>query len=136
MKNQTAEKFEEWALVELFGHTQIAGRVSEIQIADQGFIRVDVPTVEGQSGFTKFFGPNAIYAMTPTTEAIVVRLVQNLQVRPIQRFMLELPAGSGYTCAEIQRDFEEQEDELCYGEEPGDEGDEDDEDVEGWEDEG
>jgi hypothetical protein len=30
---QTTAKFEEWAIIELFGHTRIAGKVTEATIA-------------------------------------------------------------------------------------------------------
>ena len=35
--------FECFALVEIFGHTRIAGKVTEQVIAGTGFVRVDVP---------------------------------------------------------------------------------------------
>ncbi len=50
--NQLKE-VEQFAIVELFGHQVIAGKVSEQVIGGQGFIRVDVPTTESQEGFTK-----------------------------------------------------------------------------------
>lgn len=39
----TAQPLVFWAIVELFGHARIAGRVTEQVIAGQGFIRADVP---------------------------------------------------------------------------------------------
>jgi hypothetical protein len=42
--------FDQWCIVELFGHTKIAGKVSEAQIGGQSFIRVDVPQIEHQAG--------------------------------------------------------------------------------------
>ena len=36
-------KFEEWAVLELFGHQRLAGLVSEVQIGGASFVRVDVP---------------------------------------------------------------------------------------------
>lgn len=56
-------KFDVWAVVELFGHQRIAGRVTEQVIAGQGFIRVDVPAIGNQSGFTRLFGSGAIYSI-------------------------------------------------------------------------
>jgi hypothetical protein len=61
--------------VELFGHQRIAGRVTEQVIAGQGFIRVDVPAVGDQIGFTRMFGPGRIYSIIPTTQEIVVSFV-------------------------------------------------------------
>jgi hypothetical protein len=40
---ETTPKFHSWAIVELFGHNQLAGLVTEQTIAGQSFIRIDVP---------------------------------------------------------------------------------------------
>lgn len=34
------EKFEEWAIIDLFGHQKIAGRISEQQIGGSSFVHV------------------------------------------------------------------------------------------------
>jgi hypothetical protein len=62
------DKFESWAIVELFGHKKMAGKVSEQDIAGTGFIRIDVPAVNGSKAFTKFLGPSSIYGITPVDE--------------------------------------------------------------------
>lgn len=84
--------FEEFAVVELFGHQIIAGRVSEQVIGGQGFVRVDVPAVNGMDAFTKFYGPGAIYAITPTDETTILHIVQGLRSRPIDLWKLNLPS--------------------------------------------
>lgn len=50
------ERFEEWAILELFGHQRFAGRVSEALIGGAPFVRLDVPEANGVPGFTRFFG--------------------------------------------------------------------------------
>ena len=40
--NETTERFDTWALVEIMGHKQLAGRVSETTLAGAGMLRVDV----------------------------------------------------------------------------------------------
>jgi hypothetical protein len=67
-----ADQFSEWAILDLFGHQKIAGRVSEQQIGGSSFVRVDVPEVEGQPAYTKLFGPGAIYSIT-ITDAITAK---------------------------------------------------------------
>ena len=74
-------KFDSWAVVELFGHQQIAGRVTEASIGGCSFLRVDVPdqpalekrgyydAAPALPAYTLYFGQGAIYAMTPCTEA-------------------------------------------------------------------
>lgn len=86
-----AEKFEQFAVVELFGHQIIAGFVSEQVIGGQGFVRVDVPTVDEQVGFTKFYGAGAIYAITPCDSDTMLAAVKGLRRKPIDVWKLNLP---------------------------------------------
>lgn len=64
--------FESWAIVEVMGHRQFAGFVSEQAIGGSSFVRADVPDVldgsESLPAFTKFLGAGSIYAITPCTE--------------------------------------------------------------------
>lgn len=83
--------FETYAVVELFGHQQIAGLVSEQTIAGQGFVRVDVPACADQEAFTRLFGTSAIYSIIPTTEEIAVAFARRNISRPINRWDLALP---------------------------------------------
>lgn len=85
------EKFATWAIVELFGRQIIAGRVSEQLIAGQGFVRVDVPAIDGQEAYIKLFGPNAIYCITPTDEATACEAVADLRPKAIEVWKLNLP---------------------------------------------
>jgi len=85
------EKFEQFAVVELFGHQIIAGKVSEQVIGGQGFIRVDVPAVDGYEAFTKFYGAGAIYAITPCDEGTALASVMGLKMKPIEIWKLNLP---------------------------------------------
>jgi hypothetical protein len=100
-------KYEEWCIVELYGHNRIAGLVSEQVIGGAAMVRVDVPEVKREAdrwntstlkyekvmetvaGFTKFFGAGAIYAITPTTQEIATAVAERLVVRPVSAF--ELP---------------------------------------------
>lgn len=60
--------FDQHCIVELFGHTRIAGRVTEQTIGGKAFLRIDVPDTPQNTGFTRYYGPDAIYAMTPVDE--------------------------------------------------------------------
>jgi len=66
----SSEKFESWAVVELFGHQRIAGKVTEATIGGCSFLRVDVPKTEKRQAYTKYYGNGAIYAMTPCDEEV------------------------------------------------------------------
>jgi len=85
-----SEKFEQFAIVELFGHQIIAGKVSEQVIGGQGFVRVDVPTTAAQEGFTKFYGAGAVYAITPCDEETMHAAVSGLRQKPIDVWKLHL----------------------------------------------
>lgn len=62
--------FAAWAIVEVMGHRQFAGHVSEQSIGGASFIRVDVPGNQeaGLEPFTKLLGAGSIYAISPCTE--------------------------------------------------------------------
>lgn len=88
-------KFESWAVVELFGHQRIAGRVSEATIGGCAFLRVDVPEQPAKPkvhnwdsaepaipAYTRYFGNGAIYAMTPCSEEIATRSAASIRVTP------------------------------------------------------
>lgn len=62
--------FEIWAVVDLFGHTKVAGKVSEQQLGGKGFIRIDVPATPSQPEHTRFYGPAAIYSIIPVDEQV------------------------------------------------------------------
>jgi hypothetical protein len=81
--------FNEWALVELFGHQKIVGKVSEASLAGGAFLRVDVPAFNGEAEFTRFFGPGAVYSINPVTEDVARGLMTSYRNEPVSRF--ELP---------------------------------------------
>lgn len=87
MNNENEKKtFDEWALVELFGHARIVGRVTEATIGGGAFIRVDVPNGNGSVAFTRFFGPGAIYSISPITEQTAVGMAANIGAEPVRPY--------------------------------------------------
>jgi len=81
--------FNEWALVELFGHQKIVGLVSEASLAGGAFLRVDVPEFDGARAFTRFYGPGAIYSINPVSEQVARDLLCQYRHEPVSRW--ELP---------------------------------------------
>ena len=81
--------FEHWCILELFGHQKIAGYVTEMQIAGQGFIQVNVPENQKVPQFTKLYGPTAIYAITPVTEEVARAVAASPLQAPVTEY--ELP---------------------------------------------
>jgi hypothetical protein len=84
------EKFESWAIVELFGHAQIAGKVTEATIGGSSLIRVDVPECNGQKAYTKFYGNGAIYSMTPCSEEVARAALKQIMPEPVSVWIPEL----------------------------------------------
>ena len=83
---QAQTKFDQWCVVELMGHQRIAGKVTEESHFGVALMRVDVPATDGRDGFTKYFGGNAIYAVTPTTEQVATHVAKMVDQAPISRW--------------------------------------------------
>ena len=100
------EKFEQWAIVELFGHQKLAGLVTEAQVGGCSFVRVDVPNVSGDGfKFTRLLGNGAIYAINFVLEEIARAMAQRIDAVPVYSY--ELP--------QLAHKFaEEGQDELPY----------------------
>lgn len=77
------EKFEQWAIVELFGHSRIAGLVTEHSLGGCNFVRVDVPAVNGFPEFTKLYGNGAIYAISFVDRDIALAAVEKIRSVPV-----------------------------------------------------
>ncbi|TDV04649.1 hypothetical protein [Paraburkholderia caballeronis] len=101
--NARPEPSDQWAIVELFGHQRIAGRVSEQTIGGCAFVRVDIPAFEAAGtepatqAFTKLYGQGAIYAMSFVDAATAKMVGRQLRVQPIETYELrralqDLPA--------------------------------------------
>lgn len=73
MQNETQldqqEEINTWALLELFGHTKIAGRVSTRKLGSEVMFQVDVPKGETEFAYSRLFNPKAVFSVNPTTEA-------------------------------------------------------------------
>lgn len=81
--NMEQEKFDLWCVVELFGHSRIAGRCTEQNVAGTNMLRVDVPDTSNQPGFTRFLSSGAIYAINPVSEEVARQMAENLQIQPV-----------------------------------------------------
>ncbi|MFP3564734.1 hypothetical protein [Paraburkholderia sp. SIMBA_030] len=120
-----SEKFEQWAIVELFGHQRIAGRVTEQAIGGSAFVRVDVPELPATEdfiatqAFTKLYGQGAIYAISFVDQAAALMVARQLRVQPIsaydlRRALQDLPATGGALPAPRQSDLEIDDDERPF----------------------
>ena len=83
MPTEPENDFAEWCIVELFGHTKIAGWVTSASLGGCSFLRVDVPNPDGEdTKYTRYLGQGAIYAINVTTREEVLRLITILYPRP------------------------------------------------------
>lgn len=86
--SDTKERFEAWAIVELFGHQRIAGLLTEQTIGGANFIRIDVPAFENSPAFTKLYTQGAIYGVTFVSEQIARAAAQSYRVAPVSVYEL------------------------------------------------
>jgi hypothetical protein len=77
------DAFDNFCIVELFGHQKIAGRVTEQVIGGQSFIRIDVPQTKRHAPFTRMFGSGAIYSITPVSEEIAAAAAEQIYIAPV-----------------------------------------------------
>lgn len=82
------EKFDQWCIVELFGHNRICGRVTEQTLGGETFIRVDVPETPDTPAFTRLFGKGAIYAINPVSEEIARVAAGHCCATPVNEYSL------------------------------------------------
>lgn len=86
------ESFREWAILELMGHRRMAGEVSEQSIGGGMLLRIDVPATEEQAAFTQYYGTQAIYCLTPTTEDVARKVAEHSHMAPVNHYELSVPA--------------------------------------------
>jgi sRNA-binding carbon storage regulator CsrA len=72
----------QWAIVEVMGHGMFAGQCSEVVVAGQAFLRVDVPAVSFREPFTKLLGTASIFGITPCTEEAARLAANRIHARP------------------------------------------------------
>lgn len=97
------QKTDQFAIVELFGHARIAGRISEQVFGGAALVRVDVPEVTYTervfgsqpdvshtiAAHTRSFGGGAIYSINWVDEAAATLAAQSIKHRPIQPYSLQ-----------------------------------------------
>lgn len=87
MTEQT-EQLDTWAIVDLFGHQRIAGRVTESTFAGGAFLRVDVPATSQVEAYTRFYRPEAIYSFSPVSEEVARGMAERIRSRPVEVYEL------------------------------------------------
>lgn len=82
----TQTAYEGWALLELLGHRQRVGKVSEAEIYGGKLIKIDIPVKELDGEYvTEYYGCASIYALRPISEDIAQSYITRLgDPRPIR----------------------------------------------------
>jgi len=91
MPDHLEQVFDSWCIVEQLGHRRLAGRLTEQTIAGGGYLRLDVPALDGQPATSHLLAHSSIYAIHPVTEEIARQVAARCRPEPIQRW--ELPAA-------------------------------------------
>lgn len=77
-----------WAIVEIMGHKRYAGYVSEEVLGGASFVRVDVPDQNGCKAFSKMFGAQSIYCITPVSEDAAKAAASQFKEQPLSEWDL------------------------------------------------
>lgn len=112
----TREGFEQFAIVEIMGHQTYAGLVTEQVIGGSSFVRVDVPAIGEDPGFTKLFGASSIYCITPTSEEFARAVAARHKSKPVNLYMPELHPQRQIVAPEYDPDGPSDYDELTTDE--------------------
>jgi len=101
------QKFESWAVIELFGHQQMAGLVTEQTFGPATFFKVSVPETPTQPAFDRLVNPSSIYAINPVTEEVAKARAAQIEFKPIQAYDVRKMLEKQATDETPQRRIEE-----------------------------
>lgn len=94
---ETTSSLDEWAKIELFGHTVLYAKVTKADFGD--FLRLDIPNQAGEIDQTRLINPKAIYGITFITRELCLKLAAGHCQVPIYNWQIlpapkpALPAG-------------------------------------------
>lgn len=90
--SQERQGLDGWCVLELMGHRRLAGKVQEVTVAGQGFLRIDIPAVKDRPAATQLYSPGSVYAITPTTEELARAVAENTVHEPVYEAGFRQPA--------------------------------------------
>lgn len=85
------KKFEQLAIVNLFGHQKMGALVSEQEVGGVSFVRVDIPETPKGQGYTRLLGQGAIYSIDFCSEEVARAAAEYSVVRPVSQWELPKP---------------------------------------------
>jgi hypothetical protein len=118
-----SEGFRGWAILEIMGHRQVAGYVTDVELFGAKMARIDIPEIpasaasESENGFrypalpgvpafTQYYGGSSVFCMTPTTEAVARAAAVRLRQAPPANFD---PTPSARQLPGVEDDIEDAE---------------------------
>ena len=120
---QKYEGLDCWAIVDLFGHNRVAGKLTTQTLGAACLLRMDVPEVvipsheeytgyyrglerekkvvpeRRKGGYTRFFGVGAIYSINPVTEELARRAVAAIDSEPVKPY--EMPEVKALPASQV-----------------------------------
>lgn len=83
-------KFESWAIVEIMGHTKVAGMCQTQNFGNTVMLRVDIPETDNHPAHTKMYGMSSIFSISPVDQETATAHANVFNVSPIVAYEVEL----------------------------------------------
>lgn len=83
-----SEKFSGFVIIELMGHRRLAGFLTVDPPEMPGLLRIDIPAEGERPATTQYYATSAVYAITPTTETVAIRVARASQPAPVNPWEL------------------------------------------------
>lgn len=80
----------QWAIVELMGHKVVAGFAGKDEMFGKPLLRIDIPETSEYPAFTQFYGLDAVYCITPTSEDVARITAESCKINPVSVYTPEL----------------------------------------------
>lgn len=114
--NINIEPQETFAMVELMGHQQMVGKITEVTIAGKGFLRIACFDSDGNINFTRDINPDSIYAINPISREACLLFARKRKQQPVVPYEIQpanlLPANFDIDYPAFPSPDEIEEDEL------------------------
>lgn len=90
MQQEKLNQFDQWAIMEVFGHQTFSGKVTSETVGNTVMLKLTVPEVENMEvklpEFIKYFNQSSVYAITPVDEDYARAMAKELMKQPIEGY--------------------------------------------------
>ena len=83
IENKAAAELATYAVIELFGHSRVAGLITESPLGGGALIRVSVPAHGNNPAHTRDINPKAVYAINYCDESAMLMALPGCSVSPV-----------------------------------------------------